>query len=116
MFSNTRTHMHARTRAHAHTHTRMHTHAHIRTRTHTHTHTSDVRQPGCTPSLLQAAVFINLFVVAVFAHGFFDPSEDGATAGGQLDIGLQTAGKYIGEMYGPAMVTIWALGLLAAGR
>lgn len=26
------------------------------------------------------------------------------------------AGKYLGETYGPAVVIIWALGLLAAGQ
>ena len=68
----------------------------------------------CMHACMQGAMFINLFVVAVFAHGFYDPGRD--DGGEQLDIGLQTAGKYIGEMYGPAMVTIWALGLLAAGK
>jgi natural resistance-associated macrophage protein len=32
------------------------------------------------------------------------------------DIGLENAGQYLGEAYGPAMVYVWALGLLAAGQ
>jgi hypothetical protein len=32
------------------------------------------------------------------------------------DIGLENAGVYLGRTYGPAMVYIWALGLLAAGQ
>lgn len=32
------------------------------------------------------------------------------------DIGLENAGQYLGQTYGPAMVYIWALGLLAAGQ
>jgi hypothetical protein len=32
------------------------------------------------------------------------------------DIGLENAGQYLGRTYGPAMVYIWALGLLAAGQ
>jgi NRAMP (natural resistance-associated macrophage protein)-like metal ion transporter len=39
------------------------------------------------------------------------------TAGDALqDIGLENAGQYLGRTYGPAMVYIWALGLLAAGQ
>lgn len=32
------------------------------------------------------------------------------------DIGLENAGVYLGNTYGPVMVYIWALGLLAAGQ
>jgi natural resistance-associated macrophage protein len=32
------------------------------------------------------------------------------------DIGLENAGQFLGRTYGPAMVYIWALGLLAAGQ
>lgn len=40
----------------------------------------------------QVAVFINLFVVAVFAHGFFD-KEDAPD-----EIGLRNAGVYLGKV------------------
>lgn len=40
----------------------------------------------------QVAVFINLFVVAVFAHGFFD-KEDAPD-----EIGLRNAGAYLGKV------------------
>jgi natural resistance-associated macrophage protein len=41
----------------------------------------------------------------------------GGSAGEALqDIGLENAGQYLGRTYGPAMVYIWALGLLAAGQ
>jgi NRAMP (natural resistance-associated macrophage protein)-like metal ion transporter len=32
------------------------------------------------------------------------------------NIGLENAGQFLGEAYGPAMVYVWALGLLAAGQ
>ncbi|EFJ51763.1 hypothetical protein VOLCADRAFT_56724, partial [Volvox carteri f. nagariensis] len=57
---------------------------------------------------LVVAVVINLFITAVFAAGFY---------GADLpDIGLQNAGRYLGETYGQPVVYIWALGLLAAGQ
>ncbi|KXZ51426.1 hypothetical protein GPECTOR_12g388 [Gonium pectorale] len=57
---------------------------------------------------LVVAVVINLFITAVFAAGFY---------GRDLpDIGLQNAGRYLGQTYGPVVVYIWALGLLAAGQ
>ncbi|KAG2445110.1 hypothetical protein HYH02_008977 [Chlamydomonas schloesseri] len=57
---------------------------------------------------LVVAVVINLFITAVFAAGFY---------GADLpDIGLQSAGRYLGDTYGGAVVYIWALGLLAAGQ
>ncbi|GAX76360.1 hypothetical protein CEUSTIGMA_g3806.t1 [Chlamydomonas eustigma] len=59
---------------------------------------------------LLSSIFINLYVVGVFAHGFYDM--DGAPE----EIGLENAGKYLGETYGHFMVVIWALGLLAAGQ
>jgi hypothetical protein len=42
--------------------------------------------------VLQSSVFINLFVVGVFAHGFYD--RDSAPE----EIGLENAGKYLGEV------------------
>ena len=32
-----------------------------------------------------------------------------------VEIGLENAGQYLGEAFGPAMKYIWAIGLLAAG-
>lgn len=58
---------------------------------------------------LMAAVVINLFVVAVFAKGFYGKEY-------APEIGLANAGQYLGETYGQATVFIWALGLLAAGQ
>jgi len=59
---------------------------------------------------LAAATAINLFVVAVFARGFYD------VPGAPDEIGLENAGQYLGETYGAGMVIVWALGLLAAGQ
>eukprot|EP00775_Hariotina_reticulata_P007643 gene7643-7845_t len=57
---------------------------------------------------LLVSVFINMFVTGVFAAGFYGQALQ--------DIGLENAGQYLGRTYGPAMVYIWALGLLAAGQ
>ncbi|WIA40896.1 hypothetical protein OEZ86_004557 [Tetradesmus obliquus] len=57
---------------------------------------------------LLVSVFINMFVTCVFAAGFYGKALQ--------DIGLENAGQYLGEAYGPAMVYVWALGLLAAGQ
>ena len=43
---------------------------------------------------MQVAVFINLFVVAVFAHAFYD-REDAPD-----EIGLENAGLYLGKVWG----------------
>jgi natural resistance-associated macrophage protein len=56
---------------------------------------------------LLCALLINIFVVAVFARGFY--GQEG------LDIGLENAGAYLGDTFGVAMRIIWAIGLLAAG-
>ena len=32
-----------------------------------------------------------------------------------MDIGLENAGAYLGDTFGPLMRVIWAVGLLAAG-
>jgi len=60
-----------------------------------------------------AAIFtsllINMSVVAIFAKGFF-----GTRAAD--DIGLGSAGHYLGGQYGDFMRVIWALGLCAAGQ
>eukprot|EP01132_Coremiostelium_polycephalum_P002524 gene2524-3126_t len=52
---------------------------------------------------------INLFIVSVFAVGFY------GIPGGD-DIGLSTAANYLGEKYGAVAKYIWAIGLLAAGQ
>eukprot|EP00878_Enallax_costatus_P009171 GHUV01009586.1.p1 GENE.GHUV01009586.1~~GHUV01009586.1.p1 ORF type:complete len:419 (+),score=81.59 GHUV01009586.1:440-1696(+) len=57
---------------------------------------------------LLISVFINMFVTGVFAAGFYGQALQ--------DIGLENAGVYLGNTYGPVMVYIWALGLLAAGQ
>lgn len=57
----------------------------------------------------QAAVFINVFVVSVFAAGFYGTAAADA-------VGLQNAGQYLGDTYGSMATYIWALGLLAAGQ
>jgi natural resistance-associated macrophage protein len=52
---------------------------------------------------------INLFVVVVFARGFYGvPDAD--------SIGLETAGTYLRDKYGEFSQYIWAIGLLAAGQ
>ena len=56
---------------------------------------------------LFCALLINIFVVAVFARGFY------GTEG--VKIGLENAGAYLGDTFGPLMRIIWAIGLLAAG-
>jgi natural resistance-associated macrophage protein len=58
--------------------------------------------------IAQVSVFINMFVTCVFAAGFYGKALQ--------DIGLENAGQFLGEAYGPAMVYVWALGLLAAGQ
>lgn len=35
---------------------------------------------------------------------------------GDRDIGLENAGAYLGDTFGPLMRVIWAVGLLAAGE
>uniref|UniRef100_A0A7S1WR22 Uncharacterized protein n=1 Tax=Alexandrium catenella TaxID=2925 RepID=A0A7S1WR22_ALECA len=60
-----------------------------------------------------AAIFmsllINMSVVAVFSKGFY-----GSPAAS--DLGLGSAGHYLGDQYGDYMRVIWALGLCAAGQ
>jgi natural resistance-associated macrophage protein len=57
---------------------------------------------------LLVSLFINVFVVTVFAKAFFGK--------GISDIGLANAGRYIGDTFGTTAAFIWALGLLAAGQ
>ena len=55
---------------------------------------SDVSPILPQPSGPQLAVFINLFVVAVFAHGFYDRDD------APQEIGLENAGQYLGQVWG----------------
>lgn len=55
------------------------------------------------------SLLINMSVVAVFAKGFY--GTDIAS-----DIGLRTAGDYLGGAYGNVYRVVWALGLCAAGQ
>ena len=57
---------------------------------------------------LLVALAINLCVLSVFARGFFGADQP-------AKIGLENAGEYLGETFGPVMRVIWAVGLLAAG-
>ena len=56
---------------------------------------------------LTVSLFINVFVLSVFAKGFYGKQEG--------DIGLENAGYFLGTAFGPHMKYIWAAGLLAAG-
>jgi len=58
---------------------------------------------------LFVSFIINLFVVAVFAVGFYGVP-------GAADIGLATAGEYLLQKYGKFSQYMWAIGLLAAGQ
>lgn len=55
------------------------------------------------------SVLINTAVVAVFAKGFYGSPEASS-------IGLNNAGRYLGERYGDALRIVWGLGLCAAGQ
>lgn len=57
---------------------------------------------------LAATLFINVAVMAVFAVGFFGRQG--------VEIGLENAGQFLSERFGPAMGVVWAVGLLAAGQ
>jgi NRAMP (natural resistance-associated macrophage protein)-like metal ion transporter len=56
---------------------------------------------------------INLFIMAVFAKGFFKPG------GERPEIGIMNAGDYLQDQYGGGyfpILYIWAIGLLMAGQ
>lgn len=57
---------------------------------------------------LAVSLVINIFVLSVFAKGFYGKEEG--------DIGLENAGQFLGKAFGPQMKYIWAVGLLAAGK
>uniref|UniRef100_A0A7R9V4I2 Natural resistance-associated macrophage protein n=1 Tax=Chlamydomonas euryale TaxID=1486919 RepID=A0A7R9V4I2_9CHLO len=61
--------------------------------------------------MLVMAFVINVFVVCVFAEGFYDPAADP-----QPDIGLESAGDHLADHYGSIFRTMWAVGLLASGQ
>jgi len=58
---------------------------------------------------LAVTLVINIFVIAVFAAGFYGKST-------QEEIGLGNAGNYLRDRFGVSVMVIWALGLLAAGQ
>lgn len=59
---------------------------------------------------LSVSFLINLFVVSVFAEGFYGTIAD------ESDIGLENAGFYLKETFGTVSLFIWAVGILAAGQ
>ena len=58
--------------------------------------------------VLLGAFCINLFVVCLFAHGFYGTPE-------AKEVGLSSAGAYLGERFGTLFKYLWAVGLLASG-
>jgi len=58
--------------------------------------------------VLLGAFCINLFVVCLFAHGFYGTPQAN-------EIGLASAGAYLGERFGALFKYLWAVGLLASG-
>lgn len=75
---------------------------------------------------LSASFMVNMFVVSVFAQGYFpgnkSTAECKAQAWAQLNdtdnqsINLQSAGVFLENCYGKVAAVIWGLGLLAAGQ
>ena len=74
---------------------------------------------------LGASFIVNMFVVSVFAQGYFPSNEvtDACKAHtwSQLNstgenINLESAGIFLDKCYGKMAGVIWALGLLAAGQ
>jgi NRAMP (natural resistance-associated macrophage protein)-like metal ion transporter len=61
--------------------------------------------------MLIMAFIINVFVVCVFAEGFYDPTADPPP-----ELGLETAGEHLAERFGGVFKTMWAIGLLASGQ
>ena len=58
---------------------------------------------------LLVTLVINVSVISVFAHGFYDEGS------GSPSIGLANAGTFLADKYGAVMGVVWALGLLSAG-
>lgn len=59
--------------------------------------------------MLVLAFLVNLFVVCVFAQGFYGKTTE-------VDMGLESAGDHLGETYGNVYKYVWAVGLLASGQ
>jgi Mn2+/Fe2+ NRAMP family transporter len=62
-----------------------------------------------TAGVLAVAFAINLFIVCLFAYGFYGTPE---AAG----VGLETAGTYLGNRFGASFKYLWGVGLLASGQ
>ena len=60
--------------------------------------------------MLILAFVINIFVVCVFADGFYDPSLP------PVEIGLESAGEHLAQRFGVLFKYAWAVGLLASGQ
>ncbi|GAX77144.1 hypothetical protein CEUSTIGMA_g4590.t1 [Chlamydomonas eustigma] len=60
--------------------------------------------------MLVFAFIINVFVVCVFAEGFYNPDNP------SMELGLESAGDHLAERYGNTFRIFWAIGLLAAGQ
>ena len=74
---------------------------------------------------LGASFLVNMFVVAVFAQGYFPENEVTDTCKAHTwshlnntdeNINLESAGIFLDNCYGKFAGIIWALGLLAAGQ
>jgi Mn2+/Fe2+ NRAMP family transporter len=60
--------------------------------------------------MLILAFGINVFVVCVFADGFYDPNLP------PVEIGLESAGEHLAERFGTPFKYAWAVGLLCSGQ
>mmetsp|Transcript_11202 Transcript_11202/g.24121 ORF Transcript_11202/g.24121 Transcript_11202/m.24121 type:complete len:597 (+) Transcript_11202:151-1941(+) len=61
--------------------------------------------------MLVLAFLINVFVVCLFAQGFYDPD-----APDEVELGLESAGDHLAQRFGEAFRVLWAVGLLASGQ
>jgi Mn2+/Fe2+ NRAMP family transporter len=62
-----------------------------------------------TAGVLAVAFAINLFIVCLFAYGFYGTPE-------AATIGLESAGNYLGARFGVSFKYLWGIGLLASGQ
>ena len=62
-----------------------------------------------TLGVLAVAFAINLFIVCLFAHGFYGTPE-------AASVGLESAGTYLGARFGVSFKYLWGIGLLASGQ
>jgi natural resistance-associated macrophage protein len=75
---------------------------------------------------LTASFLVNMFVVSVFAQGYFPDTEATELCkartwahmndSGEEAINLESAGIFLEKCYGKVAAIIWGLGLLAAGQ